>query len=380
MNNNDFNKIKDELTQQLEKNNQDINLYDERMRMSRLNKFDSKFIKAGSFMMFSNMFILSFLYISIYVLRFLFFIPAFCFPLISIPTSIGLGLLFNHLLNKHFKVKERIKAFSKAKTESEKLEEEVIYTIELAKVENRNKVINSTIENLSSKISLLNNLSTKYNISDKNEPKNYEEAKEYLNKIEIILKDNYDELDILSTQKTLTEKFEDIRSKADRFNLVFMTAITTLIVPGLLLYCNFFPLTQILHGSLFGVFAIVSSPLLSSLISIIYSHKKIKEYTKVFNTLNDKLGDDALPLLIKSFNNEESQELNVSLEKKINAITQINIEYYEKKLYLESLTPSDDTKNNIKKSKTPVIETDIPVIDNSLEKGPSLTKGKPFRL
>ena len=72
-------------------------------------------------------------------------IPALSYPAIVVGGSLGIGTLINNLINKKFQTKKRLKVFSTAKTQTEKLKEQLHYQIELEKAINRNLVINQTI-------------------------------------------------------------------------------------------------------------------------------------------------------------------------------------------------------------------------------------------
>ena len=115
-------------------------------------------------------------------------------------SSYVFGSLINSLISKKYKIKERYKAFSNAKTKVEKLEEEVHYKIELEKVKNRNKVINETIKLLESDQAIINKISSRYDLKDKNLPQTNDEAERKVNELSNVIKKQYDKLDILTTQ------------------------------------------------------------------------------------------------------------------------------------------------------------------------------------
>lgn len=136
MNLEDLKKTKEELEQEKQENDKKISLCDERTRMSKVNSFE---YKAGTTLTFSMIgylaiFLTSFILIkSLGVTAFTNIIPALSFPVIVVGGSLGVGTLIRTLMDKKFQAKERLKAFSTAKTQTEKLEEEIHYQIELEK-------------------------------------------------------------------------------------------------------------------------------------------------------------------------------------------------------------------------------------------------------
>lgn len=114
-------------------------------------------------------------------------IPSYSIPMIIIGSSLCVETAINKSTNKKYEIKERFDAFSNAKTESEKVEEEISYKIELEKASNRNLVIQKTIDTLNSNKSLLNQLSSKYNISEKNGLQTKHEAQKKLEELSKIL-------------------------------------------------------------------------------------------------------------------------------------------------------------------------------------------------
>lgn len=103
-------------------------------------------------------------------------IPAESFSFILIDSSLCIGTVGRKIFDWKYKTKEKLKAFTTTNTQSEKLQDEVKYTIELEKYKNRNVVIQKTIDLLNSNQSILNSLSNRYDINDKDVAQTKEEA------------------------------------------------------------------------------------------------------------------------------------------------------------------------------------------------------------
>lgn len=143
-------------------------------------------------------------------------IPAESFSFIIVGSSLCVGTIGRKILEHKYQTKERLKLFTTANTQSEKLQEELKYEIALEKVKNRNKAIQQSIDSLSSNQSILNSLSSRYDISDKAISQNKEKSQKRVEELSILLKDKADELDVLTTQKILCEKFWQVRTKENK--------------------------------------------------------------------------------------------------------------------------------------------------------------------
>lgn len=167
-------------------------------------------------------------------------LPGAIYPTVLIGTSICVGTIGKNLIYKKYKIKDRLKGFTNARTEAEKMEEVVLSQIEIDKLNNKNKVIDETIEALTNENEMLNKMSDKYNISDKSTYSN-EEAKNNVNELSETIKKQYNELDELSTNKVLCEKFFTVEEKLKRriqtmvFAMISGVSIMCISLPPLLL-------------------------------------------------------------------------------------------------------------------------------------------------
>lgn len=192
-----FEELKKELESEVVENNNKIKLCDGRMRIANANSFD---YKATATLIFSLLgYVITFLLSSIIFKNLS--IPLLAYQTLVVASSFGLGTLFTDFFLKKYKLKERFEMFSESKTDIEKLQEEVNYQIELEKVCNRNKVIKETLDTINYTESMVNELSSKYNISEKYSSRSNEDLEKSIEEISNLIKEKYNELDILSTKK-----------------------------------------------------------------------------------------------------------------------------------------------------------------------------------
>ena len=354
----DFNKTINELQAEININNNQIDLSDERKRMANVNQFENKAIETFGFS------ILPYLgFVALFALltkngalsSITNTIPAESLPLIIVGSSLGIGTIGRKLLEWKFKTKERFKSFTTAKSQFEKLQEEVKYAVELEKAQNRNKAIEKTIDSLSSNQTILNSLSSRYDISDKNLPQTREESQQRVNELSTLLKEKYDELDILTTQKVLHERFWKVRLKSNKILDILIAGLSggalTLIYGDMPLIILRDSLT---YSSTSSSLIVVFAPLIMGFVGISgYMVNRNNNYKKTFNILNSKMDHNALPYEIKDAY-EEQQDINAKEERIIGDISAILIQLQEQKRIMESFV--NESEENGKKLETSVAE------------------------
>lgn len=318
----DFKKIKEELIKAKKQNDYQINLCDERTRMSSANNLEYKVILTLTFstLGYAVLFLASSVLINaIGITAFTNVIPALEYPTIMLATSLGIGTITRKLFDKKFKIKERLEKFSNAKTQAEKLEEEVHYQIELEKATNRNKVIDKSIDILNSNASALRRISNRFNIIDKNSQTNKEPEQKVEKSQELLLKEEQDKLDTLTTKKVLNNKFWRIRSRYQKFMDTTIIIALTAVLSGF--FCGF-PLflvqEAITYSSVCAKLVALYTPfVIGGVGASVYMAKRNKDYKKVFNKFNSKLGSDALKETEDNIFEEERQ-ISSLIENKIN--------------------------------------------------------------
>ena len=172
---------------------------------------------------------------------------------------------------------------------------------------------------------------------------------DYYNRI----KEQYDKLDILTTQKVLHDNFWRIRSKSQKGTDILAA---TMIASMFAMFFTGFPLIMvrdaITYSSSFASLASIFAPFVVGGIGASgYMIKRNKDHKKVFNKLNSQLGENALEEVYEKFEGayEEQQELTKLIETQIRDISLVEVQLQEIKRCLDSFTPEDDNKEETKK-------------------------------
>ena len=300
--------------------------------------------------------------------------PGAIYPTVLIGTSICVGAIGKNLIYKKYKIEDRLKSFTNARTEAEKIEEAVLSQIEIDKLNNKNKVIDEAIEALTKEKETINKISGKYNISDKTTYSN-EEVKNNIDKLSETIKKQYNELDELSTNKVLYEKFFTVEEKLERrmraMMVAMITGVTTaaMSLPPLLLVKDTIQSASILTSLMLSL-----TPMITGIIGgSAYMLKRNNDQKKAFKSLKKKLNLKEENL---NKNIENKEKLEEAIEKQIKNISLNEIELQENMRYLDN-EPTQSKKDISDKPK--YINYDY--IDEILEeikedKGPTLVKRK----
>lgn len=351
----DFEKSKKELEKAKEQNNEQIAISDERTEIANINQMEYKGITTLTFSILGYTVLLTTTAIltkSLGASAITNIFPGFTYPIALIGSSLGIGTITRTLFDKKYQTKERLKAFSTAKTQAEKLEEEVHYQIELEKANNRNRAIDETIKVLNSNQTMLSRISSRYDLSDKTALQSKEEAEKKAEELSNIIKEQYDKLDILTTQKVLHDRFWRIRQKSQRRTEVMMTSM----ISGMFtMFFTAFPTLMIKDimpsGSLSASLAVPLAPLVAGVVgSSAYMLKRNKDYKEVFNNLNAQLGENALAEnLDKRFESafEEQKEIESLIESQIRDISLVEVQLQENKRYLDTHITEEENKKAI---------------------------------
>lgn len=340
----DFNKTNEELKAEIQKNNEQINISDERKRMSNANQFEYKAMATIAFSLFPYLGLL--ILVGVLTKNGIMAsitgtIPAESFPFIMAGSSLFVGTIGRKILEWKFKTKERLKKFTTANTQSEKIQEEVKYTIELEKAKNRNKAIQQTMDSISSNQSILNSLSSRYDIDDSTISQTEEEVKKRVEDLSILLKNKFAELDVLTTQKILNEKFWRVRTKGQKVIDIIMSGM----MGGFLtmMYGEMPILIVRDYISSLGLMSLFT-PLIIGVAGVSgYMIKRNKDYMNVFNNLNNELGENSLPDKISEAY-EEQQDIDSKIENKIREISIVESQLQEHKRIMESFPNGSDEK------------------------------------
>lgn len=327
-----FEELKKELENEAVENNDRIKLCDGRMRIANANSFE---YKATNILCFSLLG-----YLIVFLLSSIIFknlsIPVLAYQTMVITSSIGLGTLFTNSILKE--VKERLKMFSESKTDIEKLQEEVNYQIELEKACNRNKVIKETLDTINSTESMVKELSNKYNITEKCSSRSKEELENSIEEISNLIKEKYNELDILSSKKVLHDRFWKIRSKFDKNAILINYSLIAGVFASGIIGIPFITFNSIAAEStiLARILSVFWPLVIGSMGTFVYFIKRNKDYEQVFNNYNSQLEDEALPDTFgKNYDaSDENSEIKELIEKQVKDISAAIIKLNDEKVSL----------------------------------------------
>lgn len=391
MNIENFKKIKEKLEQQKKENSTKIILYDERTRMSRVNSFHNNVQRS---LVFSLIAYLPALFISSALIKNIGYISLsddmfmLINQMLTVGSSFGVGTLINKLITKKYKTKERFKVFSKAKNDAEKLKEEINYEIKLEKVMYRNKTIDETINVMESNQEMLDKMSNQYDIKNKIELQTREEVEIKVDELSDYIKEQYNKLDILVTQKVLHDNFWKIRSKEQKITELIVSSILAVLTSMGFAWC--FPylyIKEVVANT--SLSARLDTLLIYSIVSFVsvggYMIKRNKDKRKVFDDFNLQLGEISLVDVYKKFEDiqKEKEKFMSSIEAQIRTISLAEAQLQENMIHLEVYANEENrTKVETKRKALAESENDEQSIQSvghsvsAIPSGPKLVKKK----
>lgn len=332
-----------------DKNELHIDECNKRKNVAKFNRFERKLGYIGAYAFLSYLPLMAGLLLTIRYgdISFLSNLaPGITLPIgtIVIPSIIGIAV--NKIVDKKYNIKNRLKEFSSAKNEAEKIEEEIKNLIEIEKTSNRNNAISKSINCIKENCSILDKFSSKYDIKEKEDVSENVDAD--IKELSQNLKCKEKELDILCTKKVLANSFHQIRIKTKIFDTLVYS-----MVGGLMLALSTAAPTLALNN--IGKIQISSfSPLFPFFIgygaSVGFFLKRNNDYKKVFNRFNSELGFDRLSNYLDNEYNAPIEEINViskQIEDKVSEISMIVLELQEKKINLLSHNENDEEKTKI---------------------------------
>lgn len=329
---------KEELLQIKKENKEKININDERARMSKVNGLEYKGLVTLT---------LSFTaYVLLYIATIILtkttgigaitnILPGFTFDLALIGGSLGLGAIAKKILDKKYKIKERLRNFSTSKTQAEKLEEEIRYQIEVEKAKTRNRAIDATIEVLEFKHNTLRVVSR----DDKHIPQTREEAEWKVQELTAIVEEKYSILDLLSTKQVLHKRFWEIRDGAQNISKSLMVIAMCGLATMILTTTPIFSSVATPDASvLVTILKLLAPCLAGGLAGGAYMVKRTKDYNKAYDRLIAQLQESTLDTeILRDSENIYSEKYTIEamIEKQIREISLVESRLEENKRYLE---------------------------------------------
>lgn len=268
------------------------------------------------------------------------------FPLIVLGGSFSLAGLELKVLNKKFKFKNRCKNVSKARNESEKVEEIAEYNIELEKIKNRGEILDKCLSRIDARIEYMNALSEDYEFLAK-ESKEREKRQELEEKLKRELK----KLDGLIAKKIVLNKFWKYNNRDMRI----MNKI--LVIGGTILFSMLAIFLSCLHVSivvsnLFSVKLILGSLAFSLISGCLYNHFDSKIHKSAYSNLAGK------------YQLDDPKE-NINLEESLVKISDIVLAVEEERIKEESY----QEVREIREDRTFTYQEDLEVKEEEPDKG-----------
>lgn len=264
--------------------------------------------------------------------------------------------------------KNKMKKFTNTKTNEEILEEMMHYEMEIAKSKNKKEILRNIYKSIESKEQILSDYSLTLNQIDKYAKLNDEDLEKRQEALSKAYNEKIEQLDILTSQEYLKNKFKSNRKKSQR--------ISNIITSSLIMSLPFcfligMPLSlELMKNSIINLESFIdlvkyltmcfSPTLIAAPLSSPYFIKKNKDFLNAFNNLNQSLGENALS---EKPNVEYEEELKYMISAKIGEIVELGMELKEigyaiKKRNLEKITINEDKS----KSKEDILFKDLPEI------------------
>ncbi|MDD6879848.1 MAG: hypothetical protein PUD59_06505 [bacterium] len=355
--------FKHELFEQKKQNELQIDLYNKKSIISKVNKFEHKAGLTAIFSMVAYVpvfFITAILGKNFNDLMLSSGILNYYYPSLLVGCSLGIGSMITHLIQKKYQVKSIFKSFSKSKNECEKLEEEIRYEIEKEKLRNKNKVIDNLISCIDIDRDKSNlEITSKENIIDNQII--YEEMEKRINKLLLSLEEQNNLIDILSSQKVLNKRFLTFR---EQFRKLSIRILNSMVVGVFILYLNF-PAFVIgdsvtYSSALTSLMPIIAPFTVGIICSNVYTSMRNKKYEKVFRKINSELEENSLDEIIDNSLDEE-RVINESLNQAIKLACNTTLELKKEQLFLEEQNNEENKTMNCLEDYNKVKEV---IIDN----------------
>lgn len=368
--------ISEVLEKEIEKNNELININDEKMRLAKINRFEELLTSSIGFAVlayFGIVGVCEYLVIndSVGALSNIMSISEyFLTTAAAMATSLGLGALVTKVIVGKQKLKERFKTFSDAKTEAEKLEEQVKYEIELEKAKNRNKAIKKMMEAQEKNRRFLEIMTSKYEIKDKETPQSREECEKNIQAILEALEINFEKLNKLTYKKVLEETTSAVRDKISARldvgrNSLITGAVTMLLFDIPIIFTH----GLITDASMMAIYMCVSLPfVISAGVAGAFTTKWNRDRKKMFKNLNENLGDDKLSEEL-NFDDYKLDTLEKDIDCVMATIEKLGVRLQTQLGFLDSFLTEDEQTDNYDSHKSKMIEDKIEreISDEELE-------------
>ena len=317
-----------ELKKQQEENENQIEMMREKKRILRMNSSEFKLINIFSFSTITYLLLAASSILITNILSIPTNIFTYNFSLALFGGSIAIGKISQIFLDRKYQTKKLLQSFSSTTTPFEQLEEQEKCQLEIRKKENRNQIINQSINLLSQKdLEFSNDYSQKIDLK-----------KEELEKR---IKEGTDKLDLLVTKKFIADYFWDVRLPKEL--KILNTILLSLATGTFIMFFSCIPTIMISHpGSLLIPFSTFT---LGTICSATYLKRRNNNHLKLFNQMNNLLEENKLPKTIETeFDNElEQDKLKRLIEKQMEEISNLKVNQQKNKRNLEQYVQKQKT-------------------------------------
>ena len=271
---------------------------------------------------------------------------------IFMTTSLAIGYVGQSIITSVSK--KKMKKFTDAKTNADILEEMMYYEMEIDKSENKQETLRKMYKNIESKQQILSDYSSEFYQIDKYAKLTSEDLKKRQEMLIKAYDDRMEQLDVLTSQEYLKNKFRSYRKKIERVeNIIFnplMMSLPFCLMIGMPLSLELMRnVTMETFVDLGKSIAMCFSPtLVVAPISLPYFIKRNKDFMNAFNNLNQSLGEKALS---EKPNVEYENELDYMISTKIGEIVELGMELKEISYAIEKRS-SETTTDNKENEKT----------------------------
>ena len=341
----EFKKTRRELANKIKEVEKEIRNYEYKRNEIRSNEFSTKVMKI---MFFSSLSYILFIGGSLLLANTVpVLFSSISAELIS-SVFISTSLIIGNICNKLYESGKELNNVSKAN--SEIVGDEIYNSFELETAKNKSKALKDSYIMVNTNKYMVDSVKKNYVVTDIKETSK-EKIERNIEKLSISLEYKYRKLNILSKKKILNEKFF---SRRDRFSTITKTKEKSMLCGLFTLIAWNLPKIMIdnLLTNSSSVVSIISSFFVGTVVTAGYFIKENIDYSKLFNKVNDELGEYKLPSKNKDAYSEK-EEIEKELAKSIKNISLNEYKIQEQKRMLESYnTNYTNESNDLDKSKS----------------------------
>ena len=281
---------------------------------------------------------------------------------VALASSIAIGYVGQSIITSISK--RKMKKFTSAKTNADILEEMMHYEMEIDKSENKKEALRKMYKAIESKQQILSDYSNEFYQIDKYANFTLEDLKKRQEMLSKAYEERMEQLDVLTSQSYLKNKFRSRRKKRERIEGIITSALMMslpfCLIIGMPLSLELMRDVTMETFADFGKYIAMwfSPTLVVTPLALPYFIKRDKDFTNAFNNLNQLLDENALS---EKPNVEYENELKNMISTKLCEIVELGIELKEIGYAIEKTNVEKSTENkDNSKSKEDILFQDYP--------------------